>query len=62
MLQIWKNVPQRLLKPIVIRTVYGTAEPVPFVHKRFSISLLAVARERPISAECAIAGAKVLIC
>jgi hypothetical protein len=47
---------------IVFRTVYGTAEAVPFVQSRFSISLLAVPREPAASAECSIAGAKALIC
>jgi hypothetical protein len=57
----YKSVPQRL-KPIVFGTVYGTAEPVPFVQRRFSIRLFAVAREPTVSTEWAMAGAKVLIC
>jgi hypothetical protein len=47
-----KSVPQRL-KPIVFRRVYGTAEPVPFVQRRFSLRLFAVARKSAASAECA---------
>jgi len=47
-----KSVPQRL-KPSYLTMGYGTAEPVPFVQRRFSLQLFRSRPEPVVCAECA---------